>query len=106
MYMSETTKIVTETVSIYESNPSLVVNVPPILKIKDYVTAHGYGVTATFDFTGIPAEHHNDMLMLIRVVGYHLARPAIKEQKPIKEPKPISPIKKLLHILLPRRYDF
>ena len=105
MYMSETTKIVTETVSIYDSNPSLITNVPPILKIKDYVTAHGYGVTATFDFTGIPAEHHNDMLMLIRIGGYHLARPAINRPA-IKEPKPISPIKRLLHLLLPIRYDF
>ena len=104
MYMSETTKIVTETVSIYDSNPSLITNVPPILKITDYVTAHGYGVTATFDFTGIPAEHHNDMLMLIRIGGYHLARPAINRPA-IKEPKPISPIKRLLHLLLPIRYE-
>ena len=100
MYMSETTKIVAETISIYDSNPYLITNVPPILKITDYVTAHGYGVTATFDFTGIQEEYHNDMLMLIRIGGYHLARPAIKE------PKPISRIKKLLHILLPTRYDF
>jgi hypothetical protein len=99
--MTETT----ENVSIYNSNPSFTVDIPPILKIKDYVTAHGYGVTATFDFTGIPAEYHNDMLLLIRLGGYALARPAINRPA-IKEPKPISPIKRLLHLLLPTRYDF
>jgi hypothetical protein len=82
-----------ENISIYDSNPSFTVDIPPILKIKNYVTAHGYGVTATFDFTGIPAEYHNDMLLLIRIGGYALARPAIEE------PKPISPIKYLLHRL-------
>ena len=99
--MTETT----ENVSIYDSNSSLTVDIPPILKIKNYVTAHGYGVTATFDFTGIPAEYHNDMLLLIRIVGYALARPAINRPA-IKESKPISPIKRLLHLLLPTRYDF
>jgi hypothetical protein len=87
--MTETT----ENISIYDSNPSLIINAPSILEIQNYVTAHGYGVTATFDFTGIPAEYHNDMLLLIRIGGYALARPAIKE------PKPISPIKYLLHRL-------
>lgn len=92
--MTETT----ENISIYDSNSSLTVDIPPILKIKNYVTAHGYGVTATFDFTGIPAEYHNDMLLLIRIGGYALARPAINRPA-IEEPKPISPIKYLLHRL-------
>jgi len=74
---------------------ALFVNVPPILELRDYVTAHGYGVTARFDFTDVPAKYHGDMLMLIRLGGYHLARPASDP------PKPQPPAKRWWHKFLP-----
>lgn len=78
---------------------TLLVNVPPILEVRNYVTAHGYGVTARFDFTDVPAKYHGDMLMLIRLGGYHLARPASE----LPEPQP--PVKRWWHKFLPNSAD-
>jgi hypothetical protein len=78
---------------------ALFVNAPPILEVRDYVTAHGYGVTARFDFTDVPAKYHGDMLLLIRLGGYHLARPASAA------PKPQPPVKRWWHKFLPNNKD-
>lgn len=81
------------------SRGGLTVNVPPILEVRDYVTAHGYGVTARFDFTNVPYEYHQDLLLLIRLRGYHLAMPSIKP------PKAQPSVKKWWHRFLPKRLD-
>jgi len=74
---------------------ALFVNAPPILEVRNYVRAHGYGVTARFDFTDVPEKYHGDMLLLMRLGGYHLARPA---SEPLK---PQPPAKRWWHKFLP-----
>ena len=63
------------------------VNIPPILKIDDYVSAYGYSITAKFDFTDVPEEYHEIMLRLILIGRCHvapLATEIISENPPIK----------------------
>ena len=65
------------------SLPNLTVNVPPILEVRDYATAYGYSVTARFDFSGVPPEHHRLLLQMVLRGGGHLEQPASKPK-----PKP------------------
>ena len=63
------------------------VNIPPILKIDDYVSAYGYSITAKFDFTDVPEEYHEIMLRLILIGRCHvapLATEIISENPPVK----------------------
>lgn len=69
-------------IQIDSESHRLTVDTKPIVEIRDYVTAYGYGVTARFDFTGIPAEHHHIMLMMIQQGGCHLAKPCTGDRKP------------------------
>jgi hypothetical protein len=50
---------------IYGSSSSFIVNIPPVLEVKDYVTAYGHKVSAKFDFTDVPAKYHGIMLRLV-----------------------------------------
>lgn len=69
------------------ASKALTCDVPPILVVHDYASAYGYSVTARFDFTDVPPEHHEILLQLIRLGGYHLAQPVNAPPKaaPVKQ---------------------
>lgn len=72
---------------LYGASIPFTVNIPPILKIDDYVSAYGYSITAKFDFTDVPAEYHEIMLRLILIGRCHvapLATEIISENPPVK----------------------
>ena len=54
------------------SSSAFIVNIPPVLEMKDYVTAYGYKVSAKFDFTDVPAKYHGIMLNLILLGRCHV----------------------------------
>ena len=56
--------------------PELQCNVPPVVKIENYVSAYGFSVPATFDFSGVPPKYHMLFLRIIQLGSYHLAQPA------------------------------
>jgi len=77
----------TEKGLVYGASIPFTVNIPPILKIDDYVSAYGYSITAKFDFTDVPAEYHEIMLRLILIGRCHvapLATEIISENPPVK----------------------
>ena len=76
---------------IYGASIPFTVNIPPILKVDDYVSAYGYSVSAKFDFTDVPEEYHEIMLRLILIGRCHVAPLATEE------PKPKLPTKKWWH---------
>ena len=76
---------------IYGASIPFTVNIPPILKVDDYVSAYGYSVSAKFDFTNVPVEYHEIMLRLILIGRCHVAPLATEE------PKPKPPAKKWWH---------
>jgi hypothetical protein len=76
---------------IYGSS-SFIVNIPPVLEMKDYVTAYGYKVSARFDFTDVPAEYHEIMLRLVLFGRCHVD--PIKIVDPIKTGVSNPPAKK------------
>ena len=76
---------------IYGASIPFTVNIPPILKVDDYVSAYGYSVSAKFDFTNVPVEYHEIMLRLILIGRCHVAPLATEE------PKPSPPVKKWWH---------
>jgi hypothetical protein len=59
----------------------LTVNVPPIIEVRNYVNLYGYGVTARFDFTDVPAKYHNQMLMMMPLKGFSIAQPTNNKPK-------------------------
>jgi hypothetical protein len=65
----------------------LTVNVPPIIEVRDYVNIYGYGVTARFDFTDVPAKYHSRMLMMMPLKGFSIAQPTNNKPKPKLKPK-------------------
>jgi len=68
--------------NIYQNSETfLTVNVPPIIEVQDYVNLYGYGVTARFDFTNVPAKYHSIMLMMIPLTGFRLAQPTNNKPK-------------------------
>ena len=67
---------------LYVASIPFTVNIPPILKIDDYVSAQGYSITAKFDFTDVPAEYHEIMLRLILIGRCHVTPLATEEPKP------------------------
>ena len=77
----------TEKGLVYGASIPFTVNIPPILKIDDYVSAYGYSITAKFDFTDVPTEYHEIMLRLILIGRCHVAPLAtgiISENPPVK----------------------
>lgn len=72
----------TEKGLVYGASIPFTVNIPPILKIDDYVSAYGYTVSAKFDFTDVPAENHEIMLRLILIGRCHVAPLATEDPKP------------------------
>ena len=67
---------------IYGSSSSFIVNIPPVLEVKDYVTAYGYKVSAKFDFTDVPAKYHGIMLNLILLGRCHVNPLALEKPNP------------------------
>ena len=72
----------TEKGLVYGASIPSTVNIPPILKIDDYVSAYGYSITAKFDFTDVPTEYHEIMLRLILIGRCHVAPLATEDLKP------------------------
>jgi hypothetical protein len=77
---------------LYGSSSPFIVNIPPVLEMKDYVTAYGYKVSARFDFTDVPAKYHGIMLNLILLGRCHVD--PIKIVDPIKTEVSNPPAKK------------
>ena len=68
--------------NIYQKSETfLTVNVPPIIEVQDYVNLYGYGVTARFDFTNVPAKYHSQMLMMMPLKGFSIAQPTNNKSK-------------------------
>lgn len=67
---------------IYGASIPFTVNIPPILKVDDYVSAYGYSVSAKFDFTDVPVEYHEIMLRLILIGRCHVTPLATEEPNP------------------------
>jgi hypothetical protein len=67
---------------LYGSSSPFIVNIPPVLEMRDYVTAYGYKVSAKFDFTDVPAKYHGIMLNLILLGRCHVNPLALERPNP------------------------